>query len=315
MEIQINNKELPKVMVGTWAWGSGINGSKMVFGNSYDENQLKQTFQTAVENGLNMWDTAEVYGMGNSEKILGSFIADNPNIIISTKHLPNKKYKNGEVLSSLKKSLERLNLSSTDIYWLHQPWCIEENMKELADCMKQGLIHCIGLSNCNLSQIQKADNQLKKYGCRLGTVQNHFSLLHSDTEQYNMIDYCKKNNILYFGYMILEQGALSGNYTTKKPFPLFSMRRLSFGKSKLKKIDKLIQYQNELANKYKIKASQIPIIWSLEKGIIPIIGLTKPEYAIQLKNSLDIHLSNSEILKLEELAKNSGVYCKGSWEQ
>lgn len=64
-------EKLPPFMLGTWAWGGGINGSKMVFGQSYDENTLQETFNTACALNLNLIDTAEVYGMGNAEKLLG----------------------------------------------------------------------------------------------------------------------------------------------------------------------------------------------------------------------------------------------------
>lgn len=90
---KINNKELSLCMIGTWAWGNGMNGSKMVFGKKYDKQQLIDTFNKAYELGFNMWDTAEVYGYGNSEKLLSECIKNKKNIFISTKHFPNKKYK------------------------------------------------------------------------------------------------------------------------------------------------------------------------------------------------------------------------------
>ena len=78
--------------------------------------------------------------------------------------------------------------------------------------------------------------------------------------------------------MILEQGALSGNYSSKHMFPLFSMRRLIFGKNKFIKINKLIEHIKNLAEVHSVKTSQIPIAGAIHKGIVPIIGLTKPEY-------------------------------------
>lgn len=70
----ISNKEIQSVMIGTWAWGAGMNGSKVVFGKSYDELVLKDTFEKATELGFLKWDTAAVYGMGSCEKLLGGFI-------------------------------------------------------------------------------------------------------------------------------------------------------------------------------------------------------------------------------------------------
>ena len=69
---ETNNKN--KFLIGTWAWGTGYNGSSMVFGKKQDENVLRDTFNLAVEEGFLKWDTAAVYGMGSCEKLLGNLI-------------------------------------------------------------------------------------------------------------------------------------------------------------------------------------------------------------------------------------------------
>ena len=92
------------------------------------------------------------------------------------------------------------------------------------------------------------------------------------------------------------------------------MRRLTFGKRKFRKIQELLDYQWELAEKYNVDVSQIPIIWAKSKGIIPIIGLTKEKYVKALVQGMKVELNQNEIEKLEWLAKESGVEGKGSWE-
>ena len=313
MEYIINNKTSVPCMIGTWAWGTGANGSKIVFGENNPEEQLKETFETAYKNGFNFWDTAEVYGMGTSEKLLGKCIEGKKDIVISTKHYPNKKYKDGENEIAIKGSLERLNIECIDLYWLHSPKAIKENMKELAECVKKGLIKNIGLSNCNVEQIKEANEVLNQNGTKLYAIQNHFSLLSMEREA-EILDYCKKNDIIFFGYMILEQGALSGHYDEKNHFSLFSMRGLSFTKRKNKKIKKLLNYIKDLAIKYNIDSSQIPIAWTISKGVFPIIGVTKSEHAKSLKQGINLALTDDEIKKLEELAIESGVKCKGFCE-
>lgn len=311
--MKTDRKEYPSYMIGTWAWGAGINGSKMVFGKKCSEEELVQTFQLAYENGLTLWDTAEVYGMGNAERILGKLVNKKQDIMISTKHQPGKKYKSGEVEKALWGSLERLGVDRIDFYWLHLPYAISDNMMEMAQCVKKGLIQEIGLSNCNVAQIKKADEVLKKQGMRLAAVQNHYSLLSMDRQQ-EVLQYCQENDILFFGYMVLEQGALSGHYDEKNHFPLFSMRGLTFGKKKFRQIQKLIDYECVLAEKYCVDVSQIPIIWAKTRGIIPIIGLTKPQHVKALIEGRNVQLQMTEIFKLETLARESGVTCKGIWE-
>ena len=122
------NKE---VMIGTWAWGPGFNGSKQVFGNNYDEEILRETFERAVNLGLTRWDTAAVYGMGSCEKLLGKFINGRDSIFISTKFFPDKKFREGALEKSFHESMTRLNLKSADLFWIHKPNNLTKNLQEV----------------------------------------------------------------------------------------------------------------------------------------------------------------------------------------
>ncbi len=105
MNYQLNNKTLTSGLVGTWSWGKGNNGSKMIFGQNFTKEQLKEVFEKAYTSGFNAWDTAEVYGMGTAETLIGEFIKDKPDVFISTKHFPGKRYKDGETRAALELSL------------------------------------------------------------------------------------------------------------------------------------------------------------------------------------------------------------------
>lgn len=308
-----SSRQIPPCMIGTWAWGTGSNGSKIVFGKKYGEAQLIKTFETACNSGFYLWDTAEVYGMGNAERLLGKCINNNPNVLVSTKYHPEKKYKSGAAEKALYNSMKRLGVEQVYLYWLHRPCNIRRNMNEMAMCAKKGLICKIGLSNCNVSQIKEAQAELNKHGLKLYAVQNHYSLLSAERQK-EVLDYCAANDILFFGYMILEQGALTGCYSEKNPLPFLSYRGFAFNKRKLGKIQKLIDYEHELAAKYSADTAQIPIAWAISKQVIPIVGLTKPEHALSLKKGANIFLQPQEILCLEKLASESGVICKGVWE-
>ena len=308
------NEKTPICMAGTWAWGTGSNGSRIVFGHKYPKEQLKEAFEEARDKGICLWDTAEVYGMGEAERILGEFIRGKKDVLVSTKFHANPKYKKGEAKEALKNSMQRLGVEKVNIYWLHRPYNIRENMQEIAECMQKGQVENIGISNCNVEQIKEAQEVLSEQGISLYAVQNHYSLL-SMERQKDVYEYCRENHIIFFGYMVLEQGALSGHYDEKKPMPLFSYRGLSFGKKKFRKIGKLLDYQRKLAVQYNVDASQIPIAWAIAKGVVPIVGLTKKRHANELIKGIHVKLSKTEIEQLEKLALESGVTCKGSWEK
>ena len=174
---EINGKVLPACMVGTWAWGSGMNGSKMIFGKRYDLEQLRNTFETAYNLGFTMWDTAEVYGMGRAEEILGDFVGGRESVIISTKHMPSGKYHKGALKESVVKSLERMKLKEIDLYWLHEPFNYIENINEMIECVEAGLIKHIGVSNFAIDDLKRVHEYIVSKGYKLTAIQNHYSLL------------------------------------------------------------------------------------------------------------------------------------------
>ncbi len=300
------------VMIGTWAWGPGLNGSKYVFGKSYDEDSLKETFETAVKLGLTKWDTAAVYGMGSCEKLLGKFINGRDGIFLSTKYFPNKKFRSGDLEKSFDESMSRLNLKSADLFWIHKPNNLTENLQEAVPLIRDGRIKSIGISNVSLEDIHTAEDILAQNGLKLGAVQNHFSLLRND--QQPIIDYCNNKGITYYAYMVLEQGALAGRYNADHHFPTFSMRNLAFPKRKFRKIEGLLQLMEKIAVKYNIDRSQVPVLWVIAKGAVPIVGVTKPLYAERLAQALRADLDPSEIEQLTAEAKATGIRQQGSWE-
>ena len=216
-EIDTSNSPLPKICLGAWAWGN--DGT---FGNNLTEEALHPIFNKAMENGLNLWDTAFAYGMGTSEKTLASFIKDLPRnkYLISDKFTPqciDTKAEN-PFKDMIEKQLNLMNLSKFDIYWIHNVEGAPKWIEELAKYFqgkKPEEIPLIGVSNHNLEEIKKAVEILGKYNLKLSAVQNHYSLLNRSSEKSGILDYCKKNKINFFSYMVLEQGALSGKYDTK----------------------------------------------------------------------------------------------------
>lgn len=306
-----NGIELPACAIGTWGWGEGINGSNMIFGTKSLKDELLKTYKAAVAQGLTLFDTAAVYGLGTSETLLGEFIKNSDSILISTKYTPEKSEKTDRIEKSLNESLARLEKKYVDVLWLHAPVNIEKNITKMIEFIKQGKVKNIGVSNCNLAEIQLAEDILQKSGYHLFGVQNHYSLLYRQSEQTGILDWCKKNDTAFFAYMVLEQGALTG----VKKFPMLSRRGIAFPKSRLNKLEPLNKLINELSEKYSVKPSQIVIAHSLVKGMLPIIGVTKTYQADQLAKAINITLNFDEIEALEQAAADTGVTVKASWEK
>lgn len=300
-----------KCVIGTWGWGNGYNGSGMIFGSTPKEAELAVSFHSAVSNGLLIFDTAPVYGGSSSEKLLGKLSVNNPEIKISTKYFPTEKSGISNVKKFFEKSLSRLERKYVDILWLHQPVNIENNMKAMAELVLDGKVKHIGISNADISDVQLAQNVLSNYSINLYGVQNHYSLIFRKYENNGLLAHCKKNDIEFWAYMILEQGALTGI----KKLPALSRRGIVFGKSKIEKLTELTDKMSELAEKYQTDIAGISVAHTCSKGMMPIVGVTRPEHIEKLAKSALITLSPDEILLLENLADKTGISVKASWEK
>lgn len=309
-------KKLPSIALGTWSWGTGFAGGDQVFGNNLSVEDLKQVFDAAMNSGLNLWDTAAVYGMGSSENILGELIKEYPreNIVLSTKFTPQMASSSqNPVEEMLADSFERLGASYIDIYWIHNPADVTKWTPELIPLLKSGKVKSVGVSNHNLEEIKLANSILSKAGFNISAVQNHYSLLYRSSEEAGILDYCKEHNITFFAYMVLEQGALSGKYNTRNPLPEGSGRGNTYNKI-LPQLEELTNAMKEIGSSRNASVAQVAIAWAIAKNTLPIIGVTKTSQIDDIQNAMKINLSRSEIKLIEELADKTGIDTKGAWE-
>jgi len=313
--IQLKNEKIPPIALGTWSWGNGMNGGDTVFGNNLNEADLKPVFDAAMDAGFNLWDTAAVYGMGASETILGTFIQSRNEVIISTKFTPRGEQPDDAVEEMLTQSLNRLGVDHADIYWIHNPNNVEKWTAKLIPLMKSGKVKHAGVSNHNLEEIKLAASILEKEGLQLSAVQNHYSLLYRSSEEAGIIDYCNQNNIVFFSYMVLEQGALTGKYNEKNPFKAGTRRGEAFSADVLAKLDNLLNIMDTISKRHQVDPAQVAIAWSIAKGTVPIIGVTKPHHIEGVISAAEVQLTEAEIAELESAAKESGVEIKGAWEK
>ena len=307
-------KTLPKIALGAWAWGN--DGT---FGDNWTADSLRPIFDAAMKAGLNLWDTAYVYGMGTSEKTLGSFLKDLPrdSYIVSDKFTPQcADYSSATpVEDMLKTEYEMLGIDSMDIYWVHNPVDAPKWITEVAKYFEgKDNVPVIGVSNHNLAEIKEADRILREHGLKLGAVQNHYSLLNRSSEDSGIVDYCKENDIQFWAYMVLEQGALSGKYDSKNPMPEGSGRAQTYNPV-LDKLEIMNAKLKEVADKYNVAPAQIPVAWAIAKGALPIIGVTKVDHVEDAIKASNIALTADEIADLEKTADSLNLNLIRMWEK
>ena len=304
---------LPKIALGAWAWGN--DGT---FGDEHKIEDLRPIYDKAMELGLNLWDNAFVYGMGTSEEVLGEFLktSSREDFIISTKFTPQlaEMFEGNEVTAMYENSAKILGVDDIDIFWIHNPVGAPDWTRKLTETAKEHNIPMIGVSNHNLAEIKEANEILQDAGLKLGAVQNHYSLLNRSSEDSGILKYCQENDIVFFSYMVLEQGALSGKDDTAHPFPEGSDRANAYGDS-LAEFDELNNARAEIAKNHDAKVAQLPIAWAIAKGTLPIIGATKTHHVEDAAEAVNIKLSDEEIKTMEELADKANVNTIRIWEK
>ena len=307
---------MAKIALGTWAWGTGAFGGDTVFGSNNNVENLKPVFDAAMNKGLNLWDTARAYGMGESEKILGSFVAGEKreNVEVSTKFTPQLAEIYGNSVEKMAQaSMERMGIDYIDIYWIHNPMDVERWTPGLIPLLQSGKVKRVGMSNHNIAEIRRANESLSEAGFKVSAVQNHFSLLYRSSEKGGVLDYCKANGIEFWSYMVLEQGALSGKYNKENPLPAESDRGKKYNPV-LEQLETLTNEMSAIGKKYGASCSQIGIAWAIAKGTLPLIGATKERHVIEAAEAAEIQLTAEEIARLEALADATGVDTRGGWE-
>ena len=307
----------PKAAVGTWSWGTGAFGGDAVFGNALPRDTMRQTFDEAVANGLTLWDTAFVYAMGGSEKLVGEFAAAHPreSLLLSTKFTPQCAEMFGNSVEAMcDNSLKLLGTDYIDVYWIHNPADVERWTPGLVPLLKSGKVRSVGVSNHNLAEIRRANEILGAEGFAVSAVQNHFSLLYRSSERGGVLDYCKEHGIRFWAYMVLEQGALSGKYDTRHPLPPESDRGKTYNPI-LPQLERLVQVLRDVgAAHVGATPAQIAQAWAVSKGTLPIVGLTKPAYVADTLHAVSIALSEDEMARIDEASAVAGVDTRGSWE-
>jgi len=309
--------KLPVIALGTWSWGAGAAGGDQVFGNHTTEKNLRPIFEAGMKAGLNLWDTAAVYGMGASETILGKFVSEVPreDIILSTKFTPQIASSSPSAMEKLfNSSLERLRTDYIDIYWIHNPTDAPKWVSSLIPLLKSGKVKNVGVSNHNIAQIKEANEILATASYKVSAVQNHYSLLYRSSEDAGILDYCKVNKITFYSYMVLEQGTLTGKYGVSNPLPEDSGRGQTYNKM-LPQLEELINAMKEIGSTKDATVSQIAMAWAIAKNTLPIVGVTKVSHVEEAANASTILLTEDEITRLEELSAKTGVDTKGAWEQ
>ena len=286
--------------LGAWQWGDRIVWQ---YGHGYSDEEVRQAFQTSLEEGVRFVDTAEVYGNGRSERLLGQFLKETEQpVLVATKFFPLPwRFGKGAFPRALKGSLARLDLENVDLYQIHWPTPlinIDTMMEGLVECVKSGMARTVGVSNFNPSQMLAAYSALARNDIALASNQLHYSLLNRTVEKNGTLARCKELGIRLIAYSPLEKGLLTGKYSVDAPPPGSRGRMYP---SLLPKIGPLLKLMTEIGQDHGGKSNvQVALNWLICKGALPIPGAKNAKQARENAGGLGWKLTDEETAKLDE---------------
>lgn len=286
--------------LGAWQWGDRVVWQ---YGHGYGDAEVQQAFLTSLNEGIRFVDTAEIYGNGRSERLLGQFLkaTDQP-VLIATKFLPFPwRFGKGAIVRAMRGSLSRLGVESVDLYQIHWPsplMSIDTMVDGLAECVKSELTRTVGVSNFSQTQMLAAYSSLARHNIPLASNQVHYSLLNRTVEKNGTLARCKELGIRLIAYSPIEKGLLSGKYSVTSPPPGARGRNYT---SLLPKIVPLVKLMTEIGQDHGGKSNvQVALNWLLCKGALPIPGAKNAEQAQENAGALGWKLTDEEAARLDE---------------
>jgi len=304
-----------RIGLGTWSWGNKFFWNYQI---SNDED-LRETFNEALQRGFDVIDTADSYGTGNlngrSELLLGKFLSETSinkkkHIQIATKLAPypwriGSKGFNKPFLESFKRLNNKLDI--VQLHWStvkYNPFQEIQFLNNLCDLLDQGFDFKIGLSNIGPDRLNKLIKYLYQRDKKLSSVQVQFSLLSPDLiKQKQVKKLCDENNIDFFAYSPLSFGILTLDPDKDQFNQKSLLRNFIFMKYKRSTYE-LRRCLKNIADSRSVSQAQVAINWCCFQGAIPLVGMRKRSQVVDISNVFKWNLNKKEFHKLQE-ASNS----------
>lgn len=300
--------------LGTWQFskGTGVVGK---FWGSLDDQLTEDIIKTSLDGGINWFDTAEVYGGGESEKILAKALnnigATPEDARIATKWWPTFRTATS-ITKTINTRKEALGNRPIDLYQIHQPYSlssVETQIKAMIQLLKDGHIKHVGVSNFSAAAMVKSHRVLTDNGLTLASNQVKYSLLDRRIEENGTLERAKELGISIIAYSPLEQGLLTGKFHDNPALiqDAKGPRRLQrkFKEAGLAESKPLISLLDAIGEKYNVSASQVALNWTIHyhgETVFAIPGATKVHHAQDNVGALTFKLDASE---LEEISRTS----------
>lgn len=288
-----------RIGLGTWQFGSREWG----YGDDYAAGAARDIVRQALSSGVTLFDTAEVYGFGKSERILGAALGEHrTEVAVASKVFPVAPFP-PVIRQRAHASARRLQLERIPLYQVHQSNPVVPDsviMPGMRDLIDSGVIGAAGVSNYSLERWRKADAAL---GRPVISNQVHFSLAHPQALE-DLVPFAEAENRIVIAYSPLAQGLLGGRYgVANRPGGVRAMNPL-FGTENLRRAEPLLQTLRDVADEVGAKPAQVALAWLISlPGVVAIPGASSVEQLEFNVAAADIELSASARDALSDAAR------------
>ncbi len=299
---------IPLLGVGTWAWGDRATWGMGGYDAGFTLDSITEAWEASIDAGVTFFDTAEMYGRGESERIIGRLLADcdpssRDRIAIATKFMPMpwKVRITTELMASLRASLDRLGMPAVDLYQIHGPISLRGHAamaEALATAHQAGLVRAVGVSNYSARETRAMDEQLRRRGLRLATNQVECSLLRRRPETGGLLATCAELGVVVLAYSPLGQGRLTGKYSAETPPP----GRRNFSAYPMDRVEEVVAAARRIGDAHERTPAQVALNWLIAKGTVPIPGAKNRDQAVANAGALGWSLSAEEVAALDAVA-------------
>ncbi len=276
--------------------------------------QMNAVIKTALNGGINWFDTAEIYGHGRSERGLANGLkaagVKDGEVVIGTKWFPIFRSASN-IPQTIDDRIHFLDGYTIDLYMIHQPWGFsspETEMAAMADLVKAGKIRSVGVSNFNLEGMQRAQAALEKRGLPLAVNQVQYSLLNRKIETNGVLDAARETGVTIVAWSPLASGLLSGkfhkNHELLDQTPYF--RRLML-RRRLERSRPTVNLLEEIAARYEVTPGQVALNWLINfqgETVVAIPGASKVQQAEENAGAMKFRLSDEELTRLDKLTRD-----------